>query len=74
MFDENASCHLALGASYSMNLKGGTAMTKEELEKRGANQSLVHVDFMFGSHDMEIVGEKANGEKVTIFKNGNFAF
>lgn len=74
LFDENASCHLALGASYSMNLKGGTAMTKEELEKRGANQSLVHVDFMFGSHDMEIVGEKANGEKVTIFKNGNFAF
>ncbi len=74
LFDENASCHLALGASYAMNVKDGTTLTKEELEKRGANQSLIHVDFMFGSADMEIVGEKANGEKVVIFKNGNFAF
>lgn len=74
LFDENASCHLALGASYAMNIVGGTEISKEELEAKGANQSLVHVDFMFGSHDMEIVGEKANGEKVVVFKQGNFAF
>lgn len=74
LFDENASCHLALGEAYSMNVKGGTEMKQEDLVKLGYNVSLTHVDFMFGSSDMEIEGTTHNGEKVTIFKKGNFVF
>lgn len=72
LFDENASCHLALGNAYSMNIKGGTNMTEEELKKFGYNVSNIHIDFMFGSRDMEIVGTTHTGEKVTIFRKGNF--
>lgn len=74
LFDENASCHLALGNAYTMNIKDGNSISEEELMKKGYNKSMVHVDFMFGSPDMEIVGTKKDGTKVQIFKNGNFAF
>lgn len=72
LFDENASCHLALGQAYSMNTKDGTKLSKEELEKRGANFSHTHVDFMFGSADMDVVGVTRDGKELQIFKNGNF--
>jgi len=72
LFDENASCHLALGRAYPMNVKGGTDMTVEQLIEVGSNQSMTHVDFMFGSADMDIVGIKEDGSKVQIFKNGDF--
>lgn len=74
LFDENASCHLALGKAYPTNIKGGENMTDEELEKKGVNDSLTHVDFMVGSKDLSIVGETKDGEKVQIFKDGNWAF
>lgn len=72
LFDENASCHLALGQAYAMNTKDGTTLTKEELVKRGANFSHTHVDFMFGSSDMEVVGTTANLEEIKVFEKGNF--
>lgn len=72
LFDENASCHLALGNAYSMNIKGGTTMSEEELKSKGFNVSNIHVDFMFGSDDMEIVGTTHEGEQVQIFRKGNF--
>ncbi|MCL2522128.1 MAG: aminopeptidase [Erysipelotrichales bacterium] len=72
LFDENASCHLALGAAYPMNIKNGTMMSQDELIKKGYNASKTHVDFMFGSACMEIMGTTSDGEKVQIFKNGNF--
>ena len=73
LFDENASCHLALGASYTTtNLKGAENMTEEELEQNGSNSSMTHVDFMFGSRDMEVIGTTHSGEKVKIIENGNF--
>lgn len=73
LFDENASCHLALGSAYPMNVKGGTSMSDEELKAAGANKSMTHVDFMFGSEDMHVVGIKENGEEVVIFERGNFS-
>ena len=73
LFDENASCHFALGKAYPTNLKGGTEMNEEELDKAGVNDSLTHVDFMVGSEDLSIVGETKDGEKVQIFENGNWA-
>lgn len=72
LFDENASCHMALGASYPMNIKGGTEMSREELNARHANDSLNHEDFMFGSADMNIVGTTHDGQEVLIFEAGNF--
>jgi aminopeptidase len=72
LFDENASCHLALGRAYPMNVKGGTKMTKEQLVEAGSNLSMEHCDFMFGSKDMNIVGIQYDGTEVQIFKDGNF--
>lgn len=74
LFDENASCHLALGNAYSMNIVNGTNMEESELVKLGYNVSLTHVDFMFGSSDMEITGVTHDGKTIEIFKKGNFVF
>lgn len=72
LFDENASCHLALGAAYPGNVKGGTEMSKDELLKNDVNVSMNHCDFMFGTSDMNVVGIKHDGTQVQIFKDGNF--
>lgn len=74
LFDENASCHLALGNAYSMNVVNGTTMKEEELVKLGYNVSLTHVDFMFGSSDMKITGYTYDGKQIPIFVKGNFVF
>ena len=74
LFDENASCHLALGRAYPMNVEGGLTMNQQELEKAGMNFSVEHADFMFGSADMSIIGEQADGSQVVLFKDGNFVF
>lgn len=72
LYDENASCHFALGKSYPTCLEGGEKLSIEELKKRGMNDSLTHVDFMVGDETTEIIGVKENGEEVQIFKEGNF--
>ncbi|GHU33969.1 hypothetical protein FACS1894166_10640 [Bacilli bacterium] len=74
LFDENASCHIALGRAYAMNLVGGTKMSKEQLAKNGANYSGTHVDFMFGSKNMNIDGITKNAKVINIYKNGKFTF
>jgi len=74
LYDENASCHLALGRAYPMNVKGGTTMSQEELNKVGANDSMTHVDFMFGSSSMKVTGLTYDGKEVIIFIDGNFVF
>lgn len=48
-------------------------MSNEELKELGVNDSLIHVDFMVGARDLEIVGVKEDGEEVKVFENGNFA-
>lgn len=72
LFDENASCHLALGDGFPECIKGGNDMSEEELLKHGINQSKNHVDFMVGTPDLEIEAETDKG-KVKIFTNGNFS-
>lgn len=74
LFDENASCHLAIGACYPTNIKGGTELTKEQLYELGGNDSMEHVDFMFGSEDMSIIGLTYDGKEIEVFKDGNFVF
>ncbi|KRN90358.1 aminopeptidase [Ligilactobacillus ceti] len=73
LFDENASNHLAIGASYPFSLQNGTNMSDEELAEAGMNVSQTHVDFMVGSADMNIDGIKEDGTIVPIFRNGDWA-
>ncbi|MCI5745882.1 MAG: aminopeptidase [Erysipelotrichaceae bacterium] len=73
LFDENASCHLAIGNAYSMNIKDGTIVDEEKLLPLGYNKSLIHVDFMIGSSDLSIIGVKEDGSEVVIFKDGDYA-
>lgn len=73
LFDENASCHLALGRGFNDCIENYENLTNEECEKLGVNSSMIHVDFMIGSKDMSIVGVTKDGKRVQIFKDGNWA-
>ena len=73
LIDENASCHLALGAGFAECIKDGLNMSIEELKTHGINDSKQHVDFMIGTADLNITGETKNGEVIPIFENGNFS-
>ena len=74
LFDENASCHFAIGSAYPSCLKDGDKMTPEQREAAGFNDSLTHVDFMVGTRDLSITGKTKDGREVPIFVNGNWAF
>lgn len=73
LFDENASCHLALGEAYPTCLEGGPDMDERELIENGCNVSIVHEDFMVGTDDLEIIGVKEDSSEIKIFENGNWA-
>ncbi|MGN0298520.1 MAG: aminopeptidase [Lachnospiraceae bacterium] len=73
LFDENASCHIALGRGFTNLLEGYENMTQEEMENSGINSSMIHVDFMIGSDDMKIVGKTQDGAEILIFENGTWA-
>ena len=72
LFDENASCHLAIGKAYTPCIKGSDKMSKEELADLGANDSIMHIDFMFGTKDLEVTGITQDNIEIKIFQNGNF--
>ncbi len=72
LFDENASCHLALGKAYPTCLQGGTDMDTATLISHGVNDSLLHEDFMIGSRELSITGRKKDGQEVPVFRHGNF--
>ncbi len=73
LFDENASCHLAFGAAYSTNVKGGDKMSQDDLKNAELNTSIMHEDFMIGSADMNIDGITYDGQKIAVFRDGNWA-
>lgn len=73
LFDENASCHVAIGAAYPTCVRGGERMSPDELRARGVNQSAAHVDFMIGSDALDIDGETADGRWIPIFRRGLWA-
>ena len=74
LFDENASCHLAMGAGYADTIRDYHNRTLEECRALGVNDSMIHVDFMIGCETMNIDAECADGKTVRIFENGNWAF
>ena len=73
LFDENASCHLALGACYPDTIQEGETLGKEALRQLGGNDSINHVDFMVGTKDLKIVGTELDGTETVIFVDGNWA-
>ena len=72
LFDENASCHFAIGDCYPTCLQGGGELTKDELLSRGLNSSIEHVDFMVGTSDLEITATCEDGKQLKIFENGEW--
>jgi aminopeptidase len=72
LFDENAACHIALGAAYPFTLQGGVGMNESELAIHGANDSIIHVDWMIGSGEISVQGERANGTLEPIMTNGDW--
>lgn len=74
LFDENACCHLAFGRGFENCIKDFDKYTLEECREKGINDSLIHVDFMIGSEDLNITAHTRDGKDVAIFKDGNWAF
>ncbi len=74
LIDENAASHLAFGNAYPITLQGGSQMNEDEFIAAGGNKSVVHVDFMVGSSQLDIDGIRADGSVEAVFRQGNWAF
>jgi aminopeptidase len=74
LFDENASCHIAIGRAYRFTLTGGEELTDEEFNAAGGNTSITHVDFMIGSPQMDIDGITDDGAREPVMRSGEWAF
>lgn len=74
LFDENATCHLALGAGFTNTLADYEKYTVKECYEKGINESMIHVDFMIGTPDLSITAITRTGERVPVFVNGTWAF
>ncbi|MFT4112778.1 aminopeptidase [Silvibacterium sp.] len=72
LFDENAACHIALGQAYSTCVKNGEKLSKEELAALGANDSLIHVDWMIGSAEIAVDGITAEGKSEPLIRDGEW--
>lgn len=73
LFDENAACHIALGQCYSKCFVDGAKLTPAQIAAQGGNNSLIHIDWMIGSGKIEIDGLYADGRRVPVFRNGEWA-
>ena len=73
LFDENAACHIALGQCYAKCFKDGGTLTREEIAQRGGNESVIHVDWMIGSAEIDIDGLHEDGSRVPVFRKGEWA-
>ena len=74
LFDENAASHIAIGMAYQFTLQGGEAMSPQDFQAAGGNNSITHVDFMIGSDKMDIDGVCANGSLEPVMRQGEWAF
>jgi aminopeptidase len=72
LLDENAASHIAFGQAWSVGIDGGLAMSADELLRHGANQSLIHMDTMIGSAEMDVDGITATGQKIPVMRSGEF--
>ena len=74
LFDENAACHLALGMGFADTIRGYENKSLDECRAMGINDSMIHVDFMIGTADMDIDAITRDGQTVPVFRGGNWAF
>lgn len=74
LFDENACCHLAMGRGFTNTIREYEKYNLDQFKELGVNDSMIHEDFMIGSEDLNIEAICADGKKVQIFKDGNWAF
>ena len=74
LFDENASCHLAMGRGFADTIRGFENKSLQECRELGINDSMIHVDFMIGCDTMNIDATCADGSVVPVFRDGNWAF
>lgn len=73
LFDENAACHIALGQCYAKCFEDGTNLTPAQIASQGGNASMIHVDWMIGSGDIDIDGLAADGSATPVFRRGEWA-
>jgi aminopeptidase len=73
LFDENAACHIALGQCYSKCFVDGGNLTPEQIAAKGGNKSLIHIDWMIGSGEIDIDGVHADGHRAPVFRKGEWA-
>jgi aminopeptidase len=73
LFDENAACHIALGQCYSKCFVDGGKLTPDQIAAQGGNKSLIHIDWMIGSGEIDIDGVHADGRRVPVFRKGEWA-
>lgn len=73
LFDENAASHIALGQCYSDCFVGGETITPEEVERRGGNKSVIHIDWMIGSGQIDIDGIGQDGSITPVMRKGEWA-
>lgn len=73
LFDENAACHMAFGAGYPTCVKNGAGQSREQLDQKGLNDSLIHEDIMIGTPAMEVTAVLRDGGKVPVFVKGEWA-
>lgn len=73
LFDENASCHIALGQCYSKCFVNGAELTPDEIKAQGGNASLIHIDWMIGSDKVDIDGIRDDGSRTPVMRKGEWA-
>ncbi|MGW9229954.1 aminopeptidase [Pseudorhizobium sp. NPDC055634] len=73
LFDENASCHIALGQCYSKCFLDGATLSQDQIAAQGGNSSLIHIDWMIGSDKVDIDGISADGTPVPVMRKGEWA-
>jgi aminopeptidase len=72
LYDENAASHIAFGASYDECLEGGHTLSQEQKQAAGANNSLIHIDWMIGSGQIEVDGITQNGQVEALMRGGEW--
>ena len=72
LFDENAACHIALGQCYAKCFLDGATLSPEQIAAQGGNKSLIHIDWMIGSNEVDIDGIRADKTRVPVFRKGEW--
>jgi aminopeptidase len=73
LFDENAASHIALGQAYAETIEGGSKLSDSQKNRQGMNESLIHVDWMIGSSEIDVDGIAASGSPEPLMRSGEWA-